>query len=28
LKHPLAHCDVYLTRLGKKIKTSSLLPGP
>lgn len=27
LKHPLAHCDVYLTRLGKKIKISSLIPG-
>ena len=27
LKHPLAHCDVYLTRLGKKIKISTLLPG-
>ncbi|MGO9962827.1 MAG: MauE/DoxX family redox-associated membrane protein [Acidimicrobiales bacterium] len=27
LKHPLAHCDVYLTRLGKKIKISTLVPG-
>ena len=27
LAHPLAHCDVYLTRLGKKIKISSLVPG-
>jgi len=27
LAHPLAHCDVYLTRLGKKIKISSIVPG-